>query len=427
MESLMLKLRSMILSDVKHNREEYLAAVPVATPIVILLWPLFGYLWMSFHLFESIGLRYSLSVIYLVVGGSLYIMKRVTTAWHFSWVILNAASLWLFPWYMYIQSDRSLVWALSLMFFGLTYAISVRGLDLLFGLMLSFALMVFVFRNSLTTGDLVPFIVQISITLIAYLGLLILRKQRLQLQESTSELAQANEILRSNEKFKDEFVARVAHELRNPLSVITSYVWDIADDTSMPQIVHKKMKYMQQAVGSLDRMILELMELQRFRLGLITLNIENHSIESYANFILTSMASIAKARDITFTVSVTGLKHARFDKVRMNHVMFNLIDNAFKFVHPKRGAVLVDFYGRDGKFMIRVRDNGIGIAKENLDRIFTRYFQEKRDSAGTGIGLSLVREVVEAHGGRVQALSELNVGTQFDLMIPMEINTQRGK
>lgn len=407
----------------KNNIEEYEVAIPIATPLVVILWPAFGYLWSSFGLFESLGIRYMFALLYALVALPLMFgtQRKMSRTLHALWVTLNAFGVGVFPWCMYMYTDRSAVWLLSMMFFAVTFGVAVRGIDMLPALAITSVSVVLMFSETFDKQDAYVAIIQMSMLLMTALGLSIIRLHRLKERRVQKELTQANALLLKNEHSKDEFMARVAHELRNPLSVIISYVWDIMDDVSVPDNVRDRVCNINEAAKRVDQMIRELQDLQRFTLGLAQLNRSTVDLVAYAAYLRNAMLGVASTYGVKLLV-VSKAATAVFDKERMDHIAFNLIDNAIKYRSSKDAMIDVIFEAHGTTLVLLVSDNGVGISEDQIPLVFRRYYQiDAKSTNGMGIGLSLVHEVAKAHVGEVVITSEVGVGTTVKVTIPNAI------
>jgi len=132
---------------------------------------------------------------------------------------------------------------------------------------------------------------------------------------------------------------------------------------------------------------------------------------------------VAEEKKIVFTWDISKLPQAAVDVKRMGQALRNLVVNAFKFT-PERGRVAVTGKVRGQEIVLAVTDSGPGIAPEELDNIFTRYYQirvqEGEARGGTGLGLAIVREIALAHGGRAEVESEMGKGACFRIILPMQ-------
>jgi len=238
---------------------------------------------------------------------------------------------------------------------------------------------------------------------------------------------QAEDALRLADRRKDEFLATLAHELRNPLGPIRAVVELIRlkqfDD---PQVVWAR-GVLERQVGHVSRLVDDLLEISRVAEGKLELRIEHvdlsmaiqQAIESSRALIdASSHRLIANLPDVPLFLDV--------DPTRLSQIVQNVINNAAKYT-PAGGTIHIDATREDEEVVISVRDTGIGIAPEHLPTIFGIFAQLapglSRSQGGLGIGLSLVRALVERHGGTVKAFSAgVGKGSEFVIRLPLSPN-----
>jgi signal transduction histidine kinase len=245
------------------------------------------------------------------------------------------------------------------------------------------------------------------------------------LQREVAVRKQAEEALRDADRRKDEFLATLAHELRNPLAPIRNALEIMRLASEKPESVNKARGMMERQVAQMVRLIDDLLDVSRItrgKLQLVTERVELSAIIESAVEI--SRPQIEKAE---LKLSVTGPGREVWltaDRVRLAQVLSNLLNNAAKYTEPGGQVSLVAEY-RDSEAVIRVRDTGIGIPPDLLPRVFELFTQVdrslNRSQGGLGIGLALVRRLVEMHGGRVAAHSDgPGRGAEFVVRIPVE-------
>jgi len=225
---------------------------------------------------------------------------------------------------------------------------------------------------------------------------------------------------KTKEQAKDEFISIASHELKTPLTTAKAYIQLL--ELSMGKTNNKDFIFAQKASASIDRLndlISELLDVSKIQNGKLGLNI--------TTFNFNEMLSAA-IEDVQFTspshsIIKTGKIHQPFtgDKERFQQVMINLLTNAVKY-SPKAEKVFVDVVQKDGEIKVSVKDSGIGIRKENLTKIFERYYREESQATyfqGLGIGLSISYEIIQRHNGKIWAESELGKGSTFYFTVPI--------
>ncbi len=231
--------------------------------------------------------------------------------------------------------------------------------------------------------------------------------------------------LREVARRKDEFLATLAHELRNPLGPIRSAVELLCKlDPDVEPRQDNARKTIMRHTGHLVRLVDDLLDVARISHGKITLHDEKVELKSFVNSARESVAHIAESRNQQLTVTLP--PHDVWmegDHVRLAQIVGNLLHNAVKFT-PPGGAVGLDATVEGPEVVIRVSDNGIGIEGDKLDFVFGLFAQDgftsDRVQDGLGIGLSLVRTLVALHHGSVSAASEgVGKGSVFEVRLPL--------
>ncbi len=219
---------------------------------------------------------------------------------------------------------------------------------------------------------------------------------------------------------KDEFVTMVAHELRTPLTAIVSWSAVLSDARIAPTLAGRALDAIRRNVGVQARVIGDLVDLSRLGRGRLSLQLEAVDLRSVIDAAVESVAATAAARGIKVAIDTSEAgRPVHGDAARLQQVVSNLLGNAIK--HSGDGAtvhVTVDAAG--GAARIIVRDEGRGIAPELLPHIFEPYRQgADAANSGLGLGLAIVRQLVELHGGAVQASSAgLGRGACFTVLLP---------
>jgi PAS domain S-box-containing protein len=235
--------------------------------------------------------------------------------------------------------------------------------------------------------------------------------------------------LKDTDRSKDVFLATLAHELRNPLAALSNglAILELApnDRTRLQQAT----RLMSRQLGQLTRLVDDLLDISRITNGKIELKKELISVSDIlADAIETCRPQIDASRH-TLTVALPEAPTPmRADPTRLAQVFANLLTNAAKYTNPG-GRIDVSLDAAPEAYMVRIKDNGIGIAPDMQKRIFSMFAQVshplERNQGGLGIGLSLVRGLVKMHGGRVEARSAgLGKGSEFMVSLPHEQNVQ---
>ena len=226
---------------------------------------------------------------------------------------------------------------------------------------------------------------------------------------------------------KDEFLAMLSHELRNPLSPIASALQLLGLQKNEDALQQKARTIIERQVGQLTRLIDDLLEVSRITTGRIHLQQERVALNAIVEHAVETVRPLIVRHQHALTVSLSKEPIWVFaDAARLEQVVVNLLTNAAKFTHDA-GHIWVGVQQERDECILRVRDNGIGIAPETLPHIFDLFTQAEksldRSQGGLGIGLALVQRIVEMHKGRVEAVSTLGEGTEFVVHLPVMMAT----
>lgn len=220
---------------------------------------------------------------------------------------------------------------------------------------------------------------------------------------------------------KDEFMAMLAHELRNPLSAITAALEVLQVGGSKDGAALRARDIIGRQTRHLARLVDDLLEVARAITGKVTLAGVPLDLADAVRRSVAQHASRADARRIEVEVE-SGSHWIHGDVVRIEQIITNVVSNAIKYTPPE-GVIRVTLSTKDGEVVLCVRDNGFGIAPELLPEIFEPFVQGERTldraQGGLGVGLTLVRQLVELHGGSVSAASEgPSLGSTFTIRLP---------
>jgi two-component system sensor histidine kinase ChiS len=235
------------------------------------------------------------------------------------------------------------------------------------------------------------------------------------------------EELKEYNNIKTEFFVNVSHELRTPLNVISSTIQLLKSLDDSKNLGDERIKYyfniMNQNVLRLLRLINNLIDTTKIEGNYLNINLTNDDIVYVVEEIVQSVADFVKSKgiNITFDTEIEE-KMIAFDEEKVERIILNLISNAVKFT-DKNGSIFVNIYERGDFIEISIRDTGIGIPEDKINFIFERFAQvdksTTRENEGSGIGLALVKSLVEIQGGTVYAKSELGKGSEFIVNFPV--------
>ncbi len=243
-------------------------------------------------------------------------------------------------------------------------------------------------------------------------------------EKLAAELLARAEALAETDRRKDEFLAMLAHELRNPLGAIAnaSYVLD-QTTTGGPQA--RATAVVQRQIQHLVRLVDDLLDVSRITRGKVELRREPLDLAAVVRQVVESARPLLEARGQALELALPAAPlPLSADATRLEQVLSNLLRNAVKFTEPG-GAIAIAVDAEDGCGVVRVRDSGIGIAPELLPRVFDLFTQGEqsldRAGAGLGIGLTMVKRLIELHGGRVEAHSDgCGEGAEFVVRLPLD-------
>jgi len=235
------------------------------------------------------------------------------------------------------------------------------------------------------------------------------------------------EELKKLEAFRREFIADVSHELKTPLFAAQGFVLTLLDGAIDDENV--RYKFLKKAAKSLDglsMLVQDLLTLTQIESGDITMHFEVFDLALMVHDIFDQLESKAQRRGTTLRWETTGSRDlpifVNADHTRMGQVLTNLVGNAIKYGNEE-GIVTVKLIPEGDLLTVLVNDNGPGIAKEHLKRIFDRFYRieksRSRQQGGSGLGLSIVKHVLEKHQSPISVTSELGKGTTFNFRLKL--------
>jgi signal transduction histidine kinase len=246
-------------------------------------------------------------------------------------------------------------------------------------------------------------------------------------QKLKTNLAQ----LMQEEKLKTEFFSNISHELRTPLNVIYSAEQIIEMSMNNISDISNQIKIRKNTLGikqnclRLLRLVNNLIDITKIDSKAFELRIQNLNIVYVVEEITLSVADFIsnKGVHLVFDTDVEE-KVMAFDEEKMERIILNLLSNAIKYT-PDGGSISVSIFDKVDSILIEIKDSGVGIPKDKLDKVFKRFYQispiNTRSQEGSGIGLNLVKSLVEMHHGEISVNSVLGSGTTFTIMLPCVI------
>ena len=229
--------------------------------------------------------------------------------------------------------------------------------------------------------------------------------------------------LQRADKVRRDFVANVSHELRTPLSILRGYIETLLDqpDTSREELV-RILEVMDRHSKRLGLLVDDLLTLAQLESATPNLQLSDVNLEQLLQTVVRDWQRKFAEKKLQVTVDVArDLPRIHADETRLQEVLYNLLDNAVKYSHES-GQIGLRAERSNGEIALSVRDNGLGIGKSDLPRIFERFYRadkaRSRELGGTGLGLAIVKHIAQLHGGKVEAESEPGRGTLVRLILP---------
>jgi signal transduction histidine kinase/DNA-binding response OmpR family regulator len=222
---------------------------------------------------------------------------------------------------------------------------------------------------------------------------------------------------------RDDLVAIVSHDLRNPvhtISMAASFLLEIAPANDRRVQARRQLEVIQRSATRANRLIQDLLDVAKIQAGGLAVDPVAVEVKNLVSEVMESATTLASAAQIKVTSDFTEpLPSVASDRERVLQVFTNLIGNAIKFT-PKGGQITIRACHESGEVRFTVADSGPGIPREHLDHVFDRYWQAKSTAKlGTGLGLSIAKGIVEAHGGRIWAESPPGRGAEFNFTLPI--------
>lgn len=249
------------------------------------------------------------------------------------------------------------------------------------------------------------------------------RRQKLLLQTKLEIERSGREHVEQLNQQKLQFFSNISHEFRTPLTLIIAQIDNILQNSRMQPSVYNRLLRVNKNAQQLQNLVSELLDFRKLEQNHVLLKVANHNIVPFIQQIYLSFGELASSRNVSyrFTASNNSIE-CMFDPNQMQKVFYNLLSNAFKFT-DNNASIEVNVSQTDTSVTVRVIDNGRGIAKENLDRIFERFYSvgnsstNLADQPSTGIGLAIVKGITLLHHGTVEVESTVGCGTVFTVTL----------
>ncbi len=302
---------------------------------------------------------------------------------------------------------------------------------------------------SLNIKVLKPFYLETWFLLTTFIGLICLlislvnwRLQRLQkdrerleaeVQKRTETIREQAQALKALDKSKTRFFSNITHEFRTPLTLVIGPLEQVMEmDLSIKS--RTKLTSVLDNARHLLGLINQLLDLSKLESGQMKVEIVYGDIIAYTKDLAKRIQPLADKKQQSFhLITQKTIWKTQFDKKKWDKIIYNLLSNAIKYT-PEAGTIQVELFETEFEnapcIYLKVKDSGIGIKKHQLSQIFNRFYQvddsSTRDQEGTGIGLALVKELIELQGGIIMVTSELEKGTTFEVKIPIVEQINKG-
>ena len=248
------------------------------------------------------------------------------------------------------------------------------------------------------------------------------------LESSLQEALRARALAEEANRLKDEFLSTVSHELRTPLTAILGWVQMLKTGNLPPEKYARALATVERNARAQAQLIEDLLDVSRIMSGKLKLEVEPVDMCLVVEAALDTVRPAAEAKGIRLQTALDSTGRVMGDAHRLQQVVWNLLSNAVKFT-PKGGRVQVLVERRDSSVEITVADTGPGISSDFLPHVFDRFRQadasSTRKHGGLGLGLSIVRQLVELHGGGVQVFSEEGKGASFVVRLPISVASRK--
>src|SRR6266487_3566050 len=231
--------------------------------------------------------------------------------------------------------------------------------------------------------------------------------------------------LKKMDQVRRDFVANVSHELRTPLSILRGYIETLLDNPKTPhEELLRILRVMERHSNRLEQLVEDLLTLAQLESGNPDLQLGIVDLSEFLQEMIRDWEEKLVTKQLSIVVDIPPtLSPIRADRTRLQEALYNLLDNAVKYSR-EHGEIRLSVRQSDNKIELSVSDEGIGIAREDLPRLFERFYRADKARSpdrvrGTGLGLAIVKHVAQLHGGRVEAESAAGRGTTIRVILPV--------
>jgi signal transduction histidine kinase len=229
--------------------------------------------------------------------------------------------------------------------------------------------------------------------------------------------------LDSLEEDQRKFISNVSHDFRSPLTSIKGYVEAILDGTIPYEMQDKYLNIILNETGRLTKLTSSLLELNNYDSRHSIMEIAPFDLNAIIKNTAASFEGTCSAKHLTIELILTDTQMVvQANEGKIQQVLYNLLDNAIKF-SPEDSVITIETTQRSDKVFVSVKDRGIGISRDNINKIWERFYKidssRGKDKKGTGLGLSIVKEIILAHNENINVISTEGVGTEFIFTLPV--------
>ncbi len=247
-----------------------------------------------------------------------------------------------------------------------------------------------------------------------------LARQNIEISVQKNQLVEMSAKAEEAHQAKLNFFTNISHEFRTPLTLILSPLEDLIQHPKLQPQLKQTLYLVQKNVLRLYRLVNQLMDFRKIEFGKMKPHASQNDLVGFLQEIVSSYDVLVKQKQINLTFSTTErIMEVWFDVTMIDKVIFNLLSNAFKFT-GENGFIHLSLSSNNESAMIRIEDNGIGMAPELVPHVFEPFFQgEYENYKGTGLGLALSKELIDLHHGSITVKSEKLKGTSFEIRLPL--------
>lgn len=228
--------------------------------------------------------------------------------------------------------------------------------------------------------------------------------------------------LANTEKMRREFIANISHDMRTPLTSIHGFIGGMLDGTIQPKDYKKYLQIIKEETIRLTKLSNEVLQLAKIQAGNIQLHRKTQNIKDILESVSESMKTLLEQKSMTLSVQCEPGLSLSADRDKLKQILINILDNAVKYTPPK-GRISLEATREQNSIIFRIRDTGIGISPEDLPSIFEKFYRVDKSrqslNGGSGLGLNIAQSLVELHGGKIQAVSYPEKGTEISFSIPL--------